>query len=247
MKKIWYVLVSGLMLFAACGSDDDEPTKKGDKDQAYNVQSIVCSYPSETTGEMVESLILSYEYKDGKVAKIVIDMVDYMKQEVSFEYTSSTEANYVVKDDKGATQMTGKACFDANTNVLTKIASDDSETALTYDENKQLISEKTVYDGGSNTIEYVWGNGNLLAADVCAIEYSDIKNNTNFDFGMMFSSDFPQGTSISQLVGTVSANVPSEITDDEETITIETQLDAKNRPVSLVLSSDAVMTITYCE
>ncbi len=247
MKKVWYLLVSGLMLFAACGSDDDEPTKKDDNNLAYNVKSIVCANPSETTGQMEESLSLSYEYNDGKVTKIIINMPDFMCQEVSFDYISDTEANYVAIDKSDATQLTGKAYFDKNTHVLTKRVSDDSEITLTYNENNQLISEELVYDGGGEELKYVWGNGNLLSTDAGTIEYSDIKNNTNFDFGMMFSSDFPDGTSISQMIGAVSANIPSMITDDEGSMKIDTQLDAKDRPVSLVIESGATMTITYCE
>lgn len=248
MKKVWYLLASSLMLFAACGDDDDDDKQPS---KAYNVKSVVCTYFDDETQQMEETMRLSYEYADGKVTKLIVDMSEFIYEEISFDYVSETEANVVMvaeMEGMGTSQMTGTASFDAKTHALTKMVANDFETTYTYNESNQLVSEVSA----SQTLEYGWTNGNLVSCEAGTIAYSDVKNNTNFDFGKLFSSsEMPDGLSISQLIGTVSVNIPSALQDDEDTYVIETTLDSKNRPATLHLTinseDESTITITYCD
>lgn len=257
MKRPLYVLTSGLMMFAACGNNEkNEQTIS----KVYNVKSLVCTTINAETGVKVEAMKLTYDYDGIKMAKAHIDLVNLVSEGLDFQCVSETETT-VTATITWPVQQTAIATFyfDSVSHALTKREAGTEAgkflAIYAYNDKAQMISENLSIGESSKNIAYTWQNDNLTGIPGTTLMFSDKKNNTNFDFAKLwiFLGKFLRGTEdldglyVTQLIGGVSANIPSSITNEYITnCPIQTTFDDKERPVTMMLDN-ATLAITYYE
>lgn len=227
-----------MLLFAACGKDDDEDSKNS-KEISY-VKTITYT---GSDGHM-EKIVFTYE---NNKLKNVTDFYGEESYSFEFKYTSDNSIK-MVGDEECETIIT----LDPSTKTISKIENvyDDVVYTTNYTFKNSFLASTNFLAYKTWECEdsdlYTWSNNNLTeikkmyegeVEKSITIAYSDIDNNTNIDIILwMMNSDF---VIMSHFIKNISTKIPSSIKiNDWDELPISTSLDEKGRPTKMTFNGE---------